>query len=208
MGYNRLEIFRQTIIKKANKLIARYNYLIKLLAAIVTMFVCIKFTIYLMRDFINVGDDSSSLIGGIIFGVILSGVIANLWEAITNLKDLKAVVLERYPGKPKDGEIYKISGILKPVGPPLISPFTRTSCVAYKYKITHPLENSDTPTTALDANGAAMTPSVIQGEKYKTKAGMLNLRDFSILLSPQNRVSKYLIMPINISRKQDSKGCL
>ena len=171
-----------SLIKKADEYLIRYTYLVKIVASILTIFACIRFTTYLMQDVIKVGDRSASLIAGIIFGVILSGAIANMWEAVVNFKDLKTVALERYPLKPKDGQVCKISGILKPLGPGLISPFTRTPCVAYKYKITHYFEDSDSPTQALDANGGAMTPSVIQGEKYKIKiCGHADFEGFAYL---------------------------
>ncbi len=83
--------------------------------------------------------------------------------------DLKAVVSRRFYEKPKDGESCTISGILKPCGEALISPFTQTSCVAYEFEITHDIENSESTSEGFDAKGAEMAQSVISGDMPELK---------------------------------------
>ncbi len=142
--------------------------MINILGGLLLTFSCLLFTYFLMVLISN-GEQFVSVITGITFGFVLSGVFANVWSSIINYWDLQDVVSSEFNLKPKDGETCTISGILKPFGDALISPFTRTPCVAYEFEISHSLEGGEYMAEGFDAKGAEMTPSVISGDMPEIK---------------------------------------
>ncbi len=96
----------------------------------------------------------AGVIGG---GIALLGVayIAGIGQKLKSA----ALIRRGLNGEPpRDGEKFAAIGRITPKGATLTSPFTKTSCVAYKYEIK--VRGSKHDTTVFD--GFALTPSTIQ----------------------------------------------
>ncbi|MGK2859007.1 MAG: ankyrin repeat domain-containing protein [Thermoanaerobaculia bacterium] len=94
------------------------------------------------------------------FGVwIVSGLIWNMFAALSNRRALKRA--SSGIGPFEDGSTVALAGMIRPLGEPLLAPFSRRPCVAYEYKMRPRYRPNNN--TAAQVSGEALAPAVIEG---------------------------------------------
>src|SRR5262249_17461172 len=86
------------------------------------------------------GVQGASVLAGIsscFLSVGLAGVVGFIWRLLVPGEDSFAALLRRARTgvPPADGERMIATGRVRPLGPPLIAPFSGRACVAYEYRI-------------------------------------------------------------------------
>jgi hypothetical protein len=122
------------------------------------------------------------VIGGAFIGALPALFsLSMIASAVTRLKERFRLRLAADGRRPGDGEHGVVYGRILRHGPSLTAPLSRRECLLYRYQITH-LESrgstkrdgpSPPPRNVTDAEGFALTPSVVQ-----TATGLVKLRTF------------------------------
>jgi len=95
------------------------------------------------------------------FGMwIVSGLLWNVLNALSNRRALKRAssTAQQF----EDGQIVAVAGVIRPLGAPLLAPFSKRPCVAYEYWM-RPLYSRSSGQTPPQVSGEALAPSVIEG---------------------------------------------
>lgn len=87
--------------------------------------------------------------------------ITYLWEVARRIASVSMIRRAQRGDAPRDGKKIAAVGRITPNGPLLVSPFTKTPCVIYDYKISTGRSEDDTDICL----GFAQTPSTIQGRQ-------------------------------------------
>src|SRR5688572_15699037 len=127
----------------------------------------------------NAFPESEGLTLGVIVGLIVFfciGALSNAWRA---WGDWSLVSEARYGLPLNDGRMVAVSGPIRPLGDPLIAPFSHTECVLCEYDLAKPEatgSSDDSDNTGSDYSGFLMTPSKIEG-----RSGEIRLLGFPLL---------------------------
>lgn len=127
----------------------------------------------------NAFPEGETLILGAIVGLIVFfciGALSNAWRA---WGDWSLISEARYGLPLNDGRMVAVSGTIRPIGNPLIAPFSHTECVICEYDLAKPKvtgSSEDSDNTGSDYAGFLMTPSKIEG-----RSGEVRLLGFPLL---------------------------
>ena len=130
-------------------------------------------------------------LGGAVIGALLALFASSMMvSAVTRLKERFHLHQASEGRRPRDGGRGVFFGRILREGPCLTAPVSGRECLLYRYRITHSESRRSTgrgpsppDRTVTDAEGFALTPSVIQ-----TAAGLVKLRAF---VTPEFRADRF-----------------
>jgi hypothetical protein len=110
-------------------------------------------------------EPTAAAIAGAIGGGVLWMAIGYFWGIGQKVRATQTI-RDAYTGVPPvDGEKLAAIGRIEPTGSPLISPFSKTACVAYKYEMQSGYGNR----VSTHYSGFALTPSAVQTPRGSIK---------------------------------------
>jgi hypothetical protein len=98
---------------------------------------------------------AAAVIGGLVGGLLLTAPVAGARHIWRQLGEWWLIAQASRGVEPKDGKRVAIIGTIRPVREKLLSPFTKTPCIAYRYEIR-------TNSHGVDCQGFAMAPASIR----------------------------------------------
>jgi hypothetical protein len=101
------------------------------------------------------------------FGMwIVSGLLWNVVNAMSNRRALKRAAANAQQFE--DGQTVAVAGVIRPLGQPLLAPFSRRPCVAYEYWM-RPRYSRSSGQAPPQVSGEALAPSVIEGPTVRAQ---------------------------------------
>jgi hypothetical protein len=136
------------------------------------------------------------VIGGAVVGALPALFAASMMaSAVTRLKERSRLHQASEGRRPRDGGRGVFFGRILREGPSLTAPVSGRECLLYRYRITHSESRRSTgrgpsppDRTVTDAEGYALTPSVIQ-----TATGLVKLRAF---VTPEFRADRFTMSEV------------
>ncbi len=101
------------------------------------------------------------------FGMwIVSGLLWNVLNATAHRRALKRAGASTQQFE--DGQVVAVAGVIRPLGQPLLAPFSKRPCVAYEYWM-RPLYSRSSGQTPPQVSGEALAPAVIEGATMRAQ---------------------------------------